>query len=114
MDVFQGLTLALGVFSLIMSGFAFVVWSKISEAAQKAEEARDEADAKCDKLREDLAEFKLRVAREYPLRDELRDIARNVETGFKTVFEKMEKIGHDINEMGNTFRDRLNEKEDRK
>lgn len=114
MDFFQGLTIALGIYSFIVSGFAFVVWSKIEKAANDAEQAKKDASEKSEIVKDDLSDFKLYVAREHPRREELTSIENKMDVGFKSIFDKVDKVGSDVSNMGNTFRDMLNDKEDRK
>lgn len=122
MDNFQ---IAVTLFGLLASGFAWVVWSKIDKAANDAEQAKadavmkseaakDEAMKKADAVKDDLADFKLHVAREHPIRNELISMSNKMDAGFKAIFDKMDQIGKDLNQMGNGFRDLLDGKEDRK
>jgi hypothetical protein len=113
-DIYQGITIFLAFFSLVIGGFAFVVWSKIDKAAIDAEQAKRDAVEKSDRVKDELAEFKLHVAREHPIRDELTNISNKMEAGFKEILEKIDKVSVGMNNMGIAFRDMLNDKEDKK
>ena len=114
MNFYEGLTIALSFFGLIGTGFSIVVWSKIEKAANDAEQAKKDASEKSEAVKDDLSEFKLHVARHHPVKDDLAALEGKIEGLFKAVFDKVDKISSDINNMGNTFRDMLAEKEDRK
>lgn len=90
------------ILTLVFTAAGVMLWHKINRTERRAEQAHA-----------DLSEFKLYVAREYPNNAQL-DKAIAVITGqFEQLFDRLGMIESDIRGMGNSFRDKLDQKADR-
>lgn len=94
--------IALSVFSLILSGIAKILWSKLQKIEENAAKANS-----------DLADFKLYVAKEHPTQDHLSKAIEGFTRSFDAVFHKLESMQSEIKESFDGFRDKLDRKQDR-
>lgn len=86
----------------IISGFCRVLWQKI-----------DKIEGTADRAISDLAAFKLHVAVEHPTQEYLTKAIDGFTTSTREVFGKLDSIRTEIKGMSDTFRDKLDKKQDR-
>jgi peptidoglycan hydrolase CwlO-like protein len=94
--------IGLALFSLLISGICTVLWQKINKIEATAEKAAN-----------DLADFKLYVAKEHPTQDHLSKAIDGFNESIKEMTKGLTEIRSDIQKMSETFRDKLEQKVDK-
>jgi hypothetical protein len=97
-----GLSAALAVLGATSTALLKMISSKLEHIEKQSESAKQE-----------LADFKLKVANDYASRDDLKDLERVITSSFSQLSDKMDGMRNEIGNMSNTFRDKLERKQDR-
>ncbi len=92
-----------GLFTLLIGGVATMLWHKVNKIEDNSEQNE-----------KDLAEFKLYVSKEHPTHEHVTRVMANVNESLKEVFGAVNSIRNDIQKMSDMFRDKLDQKEDKK
>ncbi|MCA8907273.1 MAG: hypothetical protein KDA49_17460 [Rhodospirillaceae bacterium] len=77
-----------------LAGLFWMIWRARRDAGEEAAELRQRSDDGDARVRADLADFKLEVAREYASLASLKDVERRLVAHLLRIEDKLDRTGH--------------------